>query len=91
MDYYILLGLNRKEYKIVKIEKEKNKIEVELESKKGKVRCPSCKKYTKSIHSKLKPIKSVYLDSCDQSVNLIIQKRRFHCYNCGRYLQKKWN
>ena len=84
MDYYILLGLNRKEYKIVKIEKEKNKIEVELESKKGKVRCPSCKKYTKSIHSKLKPIKSVYLDSCGQSVNLIIQKRRFHCYNCGK-------
>ena len=55
-----------------------------MESKKGKVRCPNYKKYTKSIHSKLKPIKSVYLDSCGQRVNLIIQKRRFHCYNCEK-------
>ena len=84
MDYYILLGLKRKEYKIMRIEKEKNTIEVEVESRRRKVRCPNCKKFTKSIHSKLKPIKSVYLDSCGQKVNLIIHKRRYHCYDCGK-------
>lgn len=34
MDYYILLGLNRKEYTIMSINKVKGIIEVELENKK---------------------------------------------------------
>ena len=69
MDYYILLGLNRKEYKIMEIRKEKGKNEVELKNKKNKVRCPMCNKFTSSIHSKLRPIRSKYLDSCGEKVN----------------------
>lgn len=84
MDYYILLGLSRKEYKIMNIKKERGIIEIELKSKKEKVRCPKCNKFTSSVHSKLKPINSKYLDSCGQTVNLIIFKRRFHCYNCNK-------
>ena len=74
MDYYILLGLNRKEIKIMNIIKERGIIEVELESKKDKVRCPICNKFTSSVHSTLKPIRSKYLDSCGEMVNLIIKK-----------------
>ena len=84
MDYYILLGLNRKELKIIEIKKENGIIEVELKSKKEKVRCLECNKFTSSIHSKLKPIRSKYLDACGEEVNLIIYKRRFHCYNCNK-------
>ena len=84
MDYYILLGLKRKEIKIVNIIKERGIIEVELKSKKDKVRCPICNKFTSSVHSTLKPIRSKYLDSCGEMVNLIIYKRRFHCYNCNK-------
>ncbi len=59
-------------------------IEVELENRKSKVRCPNCNKFTNSVHSKLKPIRSKYLDSCSERVNLIINKRRFHCYECNK-------
>lgn len=91
MDYYILLGLNRKEVKIMKISKEKRIIEVELKSKKEKVRCPSCNKFTSSVHSKLKPIRSKYLDCSGEIVNLIICKRRFHCYNCNKIFTEEMN
>ena len=91
MNYYILLGLNVKEYKIMSIQKEKGIIEVELKSKKNKVRCPICNKFTSSIHSKLKPIRSKYLDSCGERVNLIIYKRRFHCYNCDKIFTEEMN
>ena len=91
MDYYILLGLDRKVYKVMNIVRERGIIEVELKSKKKKVRCPECNKFTSSVHSKLKPIKSVYLDSCGQKVNLIIHKRRFHCYNCGKIFTEEMN
>lgn len=91
MNYYILLGLNVKEYKIMNIQKEKGIIEVELKSKKNKVRCPICNKFTSSIHSKLKPIRSKYLDSCGERVNLIIYKRRFHCYNCDKIFTEEMN
>ena len=73
------------------IEKEKGLIEVELESKKTKVRCPHCNQFTKSVHSKLKPIKSIYLDSCGERVNLMIHKRRFHCYNCNKIFTEEMN
>ena len=91
MDYYILLGLDRKVYKVMNIVRERGIIEVELKSKKKKVRCPECNKFTSSVHSKLKPIKSVYLDSCGQKVNLLIHKRRFHCYNCGKIFTEEMN
>ena len=68
----------------MEIRKEEGKIVVELKSRKEKVRCLKCNKFTSSVHSKLKPIRSVYTDSCGQEVNLIIHKRRFHCYNCGK-------
>ena len=91
MDVYILLGLDRKKYIIMDMKKEKGIIEVELKSKKEKVRCPSCNTFTSSIHSKLKPIRSVYLDSCGEKVNLIIYKRRFHCYNCNKIFTEEMN
>ena len=91
MDVYILLGLNRKEYLIMEIKRENGKIEVELVNKKKKVRCPNCNKFTNSVHSKLKPIRSVYLDSCGEKVNLIIHKRRFHCYNCNKIFTEEMN
>lgn len=91
MNYYILLGLNRKEVKIMKISKEKRIIEVELKSKKEKVRCPSCNKFASSVHSKLKPIRSKYLDCSDEMINLIIYKRRFHCYNCNKIFTEEMN
>lgn len=73
------------------IKKEKEKINVELKSKKEKVRCPQCNKFTKSVHSKLKPIRSVYLDSCGEEVNLIINKRRFRCYKCNKIFTEELN
>ena len=63
----------------MEIREEKGKIEVELSSQKKKVRCPICNAFTSSVHGNLKPIRSIYLDSCGQEVNLIIHKRRFHC------------
>jgi transposase len=91
VDVYILLGLNRKEYLIMKTTKEKGVIEVELISKKKKVRCPNCNKFTDSVHNKLKPIRSVYLDSCGSKVDLIIYKKRYHCYNCKKTFTENIN
>lgn len=84
-DYYLLIGLNKKEVKILNVEmNKKGIIEVELENRKAKVRCPICNKFTSSVHGKLKPIRSVYLDSCGDKVDLIICKKRYHCYNCDK-------
>ena len=84
-DYYLLIGLNRKEVKITNINQNDNGIvEVSIESKKKKVRCPLCGKFTSSVHDMLKPIRSVYLDSCGTNVDLIIYKKRYHCYNCNK-------
>lgn len=91
MDNYILLGLNRKDYKIMKIEETNGIIKVELKSNKSKVRCTNCNKFTYSIHDRLKPIKSIYLDSCGRKVVLIIYKRRFHCYNCNKIFTENMN
>ena len=91
-DYYLLIGLNRKEVKIINI-KENNCgiIEVEIENKYSKVRCVNCNKFTSSVHDKLKPIRSVYLDSCGQKVDIIIRKKRYHCYNCGKIFTEVLN
>ena len=84
-DYYLLIGLNRKEVKITNIsQNDKGIVEVSIESKKKKVRCSLCGKFTSSVHDKLKPIRSVYLDSCGTNVDLIIYKKRYHCYNCNK-------
>ena len=83
-EYYTLLRLNRKEYKIMNVKEEKGIIEVELCSQKKKARCSICNTFTNSVHDNLKPIRSKYLDSCGQEVNLIIHKRRFHCYKCNK-------
>ena len=91
-DYYLLIGLNQKDVKIISIEENaKGVIEVGIENKNKKVRCPICQKFTSSVHSKLKPIKSVYLDSCGQKVDLIIYKKRYHCYNCNKIFTEELN
>ena len=91
-DYYLLVGLNSKEVKIINInQKEPGLIEVVIENRKQKVRCPVCNKFTSSVHDKLKPIKSIYLDSCGSSVDLIIYKKRYHCYNCNKIFTEKLN
>ena len=91
-DYYLLIGLNQKEIKIISItENIKGVIEVEIENKNKKVRCPICQKFTSSVHSKLKPVRSVYLDSCGQKVDLIIYKKRYHCYNCNKIFTEELN
>ena len=91
-DYYLLVGLNSKEIKILGVNQNNDGlIEVAIESKKNKVRCPICNKFTSSVHDKLNPIRSVYLDSCGSKVDLIICKKRYHCYNCNKIFTEKLN
>ena len=84
VDNYILLGLNRKIVKIMKVKDEKGIIMVELVSKKKKVRCPKCEQFTSCVHDVRKPIKSKYLDSAGQQVILEIIKSRFTCHKCKK-------
>ena len=91
-DYYLLVGLNSKEVKILNVNQRGNGlIEVAIENRKKKVRCPVCNKFTSSVHDKLKPIRSVYLDSCGSKVDLIIYKKRYHCYNCNKIFTEQLN
>ena len=91
-DYYLLVGLNSKEIKIITVNQKGNGlIEVAIENRKKKVRCPICNKFTSSVHDKLKPIRSIYLDSCGSKVDLIIYKKRYHCYNCNKIFTEKLN
>ena len=73
------------------LKEETGVIWVELESVKKKVRCPNCNSFTSSIHSKLKPIKSTYIDACGEEVKLLIHKRRFHCYKCNKIFTEEMN
>lgn len=69
-DYYLLIGLNSKEVKITKVNQNNNGlIEITIENRKKKVRCHVCNKFTSSVHDKLKPIRSVYLDSYGSTRN----------------------
>lgn len=43
------------------------------------------------VHSKLKPIRSVYLDNCGTKVDLITYKKRYHCYNCKKIFIEELN
>lgn len=91
-DYYLLVGLNSKDIKILDvIQKGNGLIEVIIENRKKKVRCPVCNKFTDSVHGKLKPIRSVYLDSCGSSVDLIIYKKRYRCYRCKKIFTEELN
>ena len=91
-DSYLLIGLNSKDIKIINInQNERELIEIGVESRRKKVRCPICNKFTSSVHDKLKPIRSVYLDSCGTNVDLIIHKKRYHCYNCGKIFTEEIN
>ena len=91
-DYYLLVGLNSKEIKILDVvQRENGLIEVFIENRRKRVRCPICNKFTSSVHDKLKPIKSIYLDSCGSKVDLIIHKKRYHCYNCNKIFTEKLN
>lgn len=73
------------------LKEENGVIWVELKSGKKKVRCPNCNSFTSSIHSKLKPIKSTYIDACGEKVKLLIHKRRFHCYKCNKIFTEEMN
>ena len=53
-EYYVLLRLNRKEYRIISIEEKEGKVLVELSNRKNKVRCPECNGFTGSVHDKWK-------------------------------------
>ena len=44
-----------------------------------------------SKHDKLKPIRSVYLNSCGSNVDLIIHKKRYHCYKCNKIFTEELN
>lgn len=43
------------------------------------------------MHDILKPIRCVYLDSCGSKVDLIICKKRYHCYNCNKIFTEELN
>ena len=91
-DYYLLVGLNSKEVKILDVNQRGNGlIEVIIENRKKKVRCPICNKFTSSVHDKLRPIRSIYLDSCGSKVDLIIYKKRYHCYKCNKTFTEELN
>lgn len=91
-DYYLLVGLNSKEVKIIDVnQRGSGLIEVAIENRKKKVKCPICNKFTGSVHGKLKPIRSIYLDSCGSSVDLIIYKKRYRCYTCNKIFTEELN
>ena len=90
-EYYMLLGLNQKEVKIMNVKENNGIIEVSIENKNNKVRCPKCNKFTSNVHGKNKPIRSKYLKSCEQRIMLIINKKRYHCYNCGNIFTEDLN
>lgn len=75
-EYYMLLRLNQKEVKIISVEENNGIIDVSIENKKKKVRCPKCNKFTSSVHRKNKPIKSKYLKACEQRVIGLSEKPR---------------
>lgn len=91
-DYYLLVRLNKKQVNIIDvIQRGNGLIEVVIENRKKKVRYPVCNKFTSSVHSKLKPIRSNYLDCCGSYVDLIIHKKRYHCYNCNKIFTEELN
>lgn len=66
----------KREGKIIKI--------IHISNSKTRARCPNCNKFTRSIHSKLKPIELKYLDIAGYTTHLMVYKRRFRCPNCNK-------
>ena len=63
--------------KTTKIEEVRGEKIIYVESRKQKVRCPECNKFTKSIHGHLKPMIIRDLKIEEQHSKLIVTKRRF--------------
>ena len=57
---------------------------IHISNSKKRVRCPHCKKYTRNVHDKLKPITVKYLTIAGYTTYLKVYKRRFDCSNCGK-------
>lgn len=57
---------------------------IHVSNSKSRVRCPICNKYTRSIHSKLKPIRVKYLEMAGYPTYLEVYKRRFNCKKCKK-------
>ena len=57
---------------------------IHISNSKKRVRCPYCKKYTRNVHDKLKPITVKYLPISGYTTYLKVYKRRFNCNNCGK-------
>ena len=57
---------------------------IHISNSKKRVRCPYCKKYTRNVHDKLKPITVKYLTIAGYTTYLKVYKRRFNCNNCGK-------
>lgn len=77
-----------KDYKIENQEERKEGLKVYkiiyVSCKKTKDKCPSCGKYTSSIHDKLKPIELKGLKIMEYNTKIIIIKRRFICHKCNK-------
>ena len=57
---------------------------IHISNSKKRVRCPHCKKYTRNVHDKLKPITVKYLTIAGYTTYLKVYKRRFNCNTCGK-------
>ena len=67
-EYYMLLGLNQEEVKIMDVKENNGIIEASIENKNKKIRCPKCNSFTSSVHGRNKPIRSKYLKSYEQRI-----------------------
>lgn len=77
--------------KITKIEESNGEKVIYIESRKNKVRCPDCNKFTKSIHGHLKPMMIKDLKIEEHHSKLVVNKRRFKCYNCNKIFTEEMN
>ena len=82
-----LVGLEP-ELNILKIEEvKKNGVMVKMiyvSNGVKRVRCTKCNKYTRNVHSKLKPITIKYLNIAGYKTYLKVYKRRFYCSCCDK-------
>ena len=66
----------KRQGKIVKI--------IHISNGRTRVRCSYCNKYSRSIHSKLKPMEIKYLTIAGYTVYLKVYKKRFYCKACNK-------
>lgn len=80
-----IMGLDGS-YKVTKVEdKEDGKSTAKfiyLECISKKCKCPSCGKYTKSVHDRLKLIMLRYVKAFEFVTYVVLVKRRFICHDC---------